>query len=371
MRALFVVVFAACASPPLVDEPTVEAVPTDDAGEPLPSAGTATLRPGTVVLPASATKDAIVELGHVMFPAAGNDALLALQRGNVIVSGSGDGFIRRVYSVAREGEAIRVITSPATLADAVTDAAFHMTVGEPLAIDPHHDGRLEDLTATIDGALQITPTIDLDFALGADGVEAFDLRVTGTGTTSVAGTIVFTSPNHRAWGEERQWDTVLFRRAFAIGPVPIVVAGRLTTTLAASAYVEQPVTFTSGAHADLAIDASSSFTPAGGWTMTDASHVEVTQIGPVHDGEGRASLAVGVDPRVQLVFYGAAGPTLHLVAQAGGFGAYCGPSLLTGLQAAMQGSVTFDLEALAKSTKADITLWDKRQFLDEIEQCAP
>ncbi len=359
------VVIAACTQPPLVE------VPTDEAGEPLPSAGTATLRAGTIVLPASMTRDAALELTAVVFPAAGNDALSDLVRGNIIVSGTGDGFIRRVYAVEAEGDTIRVVTSPATLADAVTDATFHMTAADPLSTPAHLDGRVEDLSAAIDGALTFASAIELAFALDAEGLRSFDLQVTGSGFASVEGAIDYTGTTHRAWGEERDWKTPLFRRTYALGPLPIVVVGRVTTTLAASAFVEEAVTLTSGAQAELAIDASSSYAPSTGWTMTDASDVRVTQLGPTHGGQGRASLAVGIDPKLELAFYGESGATLHLVMQAGAFGAYCGPSLFTGLQAALQGSVTYELAPLVKSARTDVTLWDKRQMLDELEACAP
>lgn len=367
MRVFAVVVLAACTTPPLLEAPHV---PTDEAGVPLPSAGTATLHAHTVILPASISKHAVVALGDVTFPAADNEALLELVRGDVIVSGTGDGFIRRVYAVEPEAAAIRIITSPATLADAVSEATFHMTAIEPIVIATRADGRTEWLTAMIDGDLAITPTIDVDFALDAEGLRSFDLHVRGTGSTTVEGTVEFRSPTHWAWGSERQDTAPLFRRAFALGPLPIVVVGRVTTTLAASAFVEEAVTFTSGAHAELAIEASSSYRRQTGWTMLDGSQIDVSQLGPTHTGEGRASLAVGIDPKIELAFYGIEGPELHLVTQAGGFGAYCGESLLTGLQAAVQGSVAFKLAPLVQSTRADVTLWDKRQFLDELETCA-
>lgn len=372
MRGLVVVVVAACATPPLVGVPPDELpVPTDEAGEPLPSAGTATLRAHTVILPASISKHAVVALGDVTFPAAGNEALLELARGDVIVSGTGDGFIRRVYAVEPDGIALRVITSPATLADAVTEATFHMTASEPVVIAARLDGQTESLTAMIDGDLAITPTIDLDFALDAGGLRSFDLHVRGTASTSIEGTIELRSSTHWAWGGEREYPAPLFRRAFALGPLPIVVVGRVTTVLGASAFVDEPVTFTSGAHAELAIEASSSYLPETGWTTLDASQIDVVRQGPIHTGQGRASLAIGMVPKIELAFYGVEGPELHVVTQASAFGAYCGPTLVTGLLAAVQGSVAFELAPLVEALRANVTLWDKRQFLDELETCAP
>jgi hypothetical protein len=240
----------------------------------------------------------------------------------------------------------------------------------PLEIPAHLDGRTPSLEALIDGPLSITPALDVAFALGPEGLQAFDLRVSGSGTSRVEGTIDFTAATHWAWGEERTYQTPVFRRAYALGPLPLVVVARVTTSLAASAYVEMPVAFTSGAHAALALDATTTYAPSTGWTMTDRSHVDVTQVGPLHAGEGRASLSVGIVPKLELAFYGASGPTLQLVTQAGGFGAYCGAELLTGLQAAVQGSLAFDLASIVKLARADVTLYDVRPFLDELEACA-
>ncbi len=375
MRAVVGVVFAAaCASsvdvPPPIGIGTDDA-PTDEAGQPLPSAGTATLRAGTIVLPPSMTKDAVVGLGEVVFPAAGNEALLDLVRGNVIVSGTGDGFLRRVYSVTGLGDTIRVITSPATLADAVTDAAFHMTVTDSITFEQRIDANVNLLSATITGGITFQPTIDVDFVVEGDALTSFDLQVIGMGNTKVEGALAFENPNHWAWGEEKPVDQLLFRRAFALGNLPIVVVGRASANLAATAYVEEPVRFSVGAAAQLAVDAQSSYTPATGWTSSDASTYAITQIGPVHDGPGRASLAVGIDPRIELQFYGVGGPQLQLAAQAGGFGAYCGSSLLVGLQAAMRGAAAMRLEALVKLPSANVTFFESVQTLDELEQCAP
>lgn len=370
MRALLVVVIAACAEAGSIEVPEVSLpVPTNELGEPLPSAGTATLRDGTIVLPASVTKDAAVDFYGITFPAAGNEALLALVRGNVIVSGTGDGFVRRVYAVEPASNTIRIVTSPATLADAVTDAAFHMSATEALWTPGILDGGNEHLVAAIAGEMTFAPAIELDFALDGEGLRTFDLAVTGAGTARVAGSIDFTTTTHRGWGDERDWTRPLFRRVYALGPLPIVVVGQLTTTLGAAAYVEDTVRFTSGADAVLDIDAASHYTRQGGWTMTDASHVEVAQDPASHLGVGHASLSIGIAPKIELSFYGQGGVTLNLVMQTGALGTYCGPALVTALRTAVQGTVTYQLAPLVKSSRTDVTLWDRREFLDELEAC--
>lgn len=342
---------------------------TDELGEPAPQAGTATLRATTVILPAHVSKDITVNFDHLLVPAANNEALLDLPRYTVLVSGTGDGFIRKVYASTLEGDAIRIKTSPATLADAVIDASFHTTTTEPLLVAQGIDSRNNAIDATITGRATFTPTIDVDFTLADNALRSFDLHVTSTATAEIEGAISYDGTTHWAWGEETPWEKVLFRRVYALGPLPVVVVARASAALAASAYVEEPVTFANGVSAVLAIDAQSHYTPAESWTTSDASAFSVTQIGPTHGGTGSASLAVGIAPRIELAFYGIAGPRLEVAAQVGGFGAYCGSSLYTGLQAALIGAATMRLEALAKMSNTNVVLFDKRMPLDELEQC--
>ena len=343
----------------------------DETGEPVPQAGTATLRATTVILPAAVTKDAIVNFDHLLFPAAGNESLLALPRYTVIVSGTGDGFIRKVYQPSLEGDFIKITTSPASLADAVVEASFHTTFTEPLQIEQRIESRgTPMLEATITGRASLTPTIDIDFAIADATVTSFDLHLTSAGIARIEGTIDFTNTTHWAWGEEQPWQRTLYRRTLALGPLPVVVVAQASSTLAANAYVDMPVTFTNGVSTTLTVDAHTHYTPAESWTTTDASSFTVSQIGPIHEGQGRASLAVGIAPRVELAFYNIAGPRIDLAAQAGGFGAYCGPSLITGLQAALIGAASLRLEALTKMSDTNVMLFDKRMPLDELEQCA-
>ena len=367
MRVALLAVLAACATPTSDRRATGDDVPTDEAGEPLPSAGTAVLRAETVVLPADIARRAVVAFDHVLLPAA-----IELAPRDVIVSGVGDGFIRRAIAIIDRGDGtLHVTTSPASLAEAVERATFDTSISEmPFAVEQQLAGNVNEFVADITGGLSLAPTVDVGFTIDAGSLERFELAIAGTGSAAVEGTAEFSGAAHWAWGEQRTLETIVFRRAFALGPLPIVLVARVHGTLAASAYVDQPVTLASGAEGAITFDARSTFTGTS-WSTTKTSTFDASQIGPAHDGDGMASLALGVTARLELAFYGVAGPVISYSAQAGGFGGYCGATLHTALRAGLFGDGTYELYALAPMERAVVALWDNQIALDPAETCAP
>jgi hypothetical protein len=61
------------------------------------------------------------------FPAQGNQALLQKQPGDLLVSGTGEGYLRSVVSVAQSGDSIIVNTGPASLDQAVIQGDAEVT----------------------------------------------------------------------------------------------------------------------------------------------------------------------------------------------------------------------------------------------------
>ena len=359
VRALFTVVMLAGCFPADRDRVPPPA-PLD-----LPSAGDATLKPGTIVLSDSAMYGAVVLGDHIVFPI---EAPIDLAKGDVIVSGAGDGFIRRVVLVEAVGDTLRVFTSKATLADAVDSAHFHATLFESFALDETFEGTTEWLTTHVDASLAVDPTLDIQFAVTDGAFERFDLRITGKGTTSLDGDVAFTSPYHWQWGDEKRDERTLFRRAFALGPLPIVVSGRLSTSFDANAAVDHAVTLQAGTAADFALDAHAQLSRVTGWSTRDASTFDVTRIDPTHGGDGSAALAIGIFPRLELSLFGVSEADIDLGVQAGTVATMCNAGLLTGQQALLQGNGRFRLQSLTNTQETTLTLWDQR--MGELAQCA-
>jgi len=276
-----------------------------------------------------------------------------------------------VVMVEAVGDVLRVFTTSATLGDAVESATFHATLFESVAFDEGMQGQTDWLTVQMHGAVSLAPTLDLRFAVSGGELAGFELGVTGTAAAQLGGAVQFTSSEHWTWGDEKRVSSMLFRRAFAIGPIPIVVVGRMTTVLGAQAYVEDPVEMYAGASAALTLDARSQFTPGLGWVTSDATTYAVTQDAGTQSGEGHASLAVGVFPRFELAFFGNQEAELGISAQTGALATYCNPAFVTGQQAQLQGAAHFRLASLANPSETTLTLFDRGFSLDPIEQCTP
>jgi hypothetical protein len=110
-----------------------------------PSAGTATLHVGTVVVPSLLANVAVVAADRVEFPASAIDALGVPRAGTILVSDrqlpgtSGrnpEGFLRKVVSTRVEGDRLILDTEDAALQEAVDDLDIQATVQlPPLALD--------------------------------------------------------------------------------------------------------------------------------------------------------------------------------------------------------------------------------------------
>src|SRR6185436_18655485 len=100
---------------------------------------------------------------------------------------------------------------------------FHATLFESFTLDETFEGSTEWLTTHVSASLAVDPTLDIRFAVTDGAFASFSLGVTGRGSTSLDGDVAFTSPYHWQWGDEKRDERMLFRHAFALGPLPIVV----------------------------------------------------------------------------------------------------------------------------------------------------
>ncbi|MGO8998921.1 MAG: hypothetical protein ACLQVI_36815 [Polyangiaceae bacterium] len=115
----------------------------------------AQISPNAMPLSNAVASQAIVEQDQLIFPQAGNSALVTLQPGQILTSGVGDGFLRKVVNVASTGTSITVQTQPASLTDVVVDGETSATVGFASTED---DAGTEDDDAAEDDA---SPTGEL------------------------------------------------------------------------------------------------------------------------------------------------------------------------------------------------------------------
>jgi hypothetical protein len=189
-----------------------------------------------IVADPRATASAEVLADRVRIPLAVADRYRTLAPTNVFVGARGaadgknpDGFLRRVTSVAVEGDALVVMTTPATLTDAIVHGALRTSSGG-LAIDDHGASEQSLTTQTrkelrgiaidfaneplFDGedaidvggkkarfvesirlesaVLSATPVVDVDLRIRDGRVSRFVAKVEGNLDTSVSATAVVT-----------------------------------------------------------------------------------------------------------------------------------------------------------------------------------
>lgn len=156
--------------------------------------------PRVTLLPHEPGRDVSVGDDLLVFPADGNGSLLGATPGDVLVSGAGEGFLRRVENVAIEGDSIFIHTTDAALDSAIVDGQIATTLAlgydDDLGIFDFGtlavgmvDKTLIDsdaLRAHVNRAeLAITPTLDIDANIKNRKLEYFSLVFGGTATAEI------------------------------------------------------------------------------------------------------------------------------------------------------------------------------------------
>src|SRR5262249_22390215 len=155
----------------------------------------------------------------VTLPLAGQPELAHLAAGDLLASGHGQGFLRRIQSVTQPGDGTVVFTTaPAALADAVVSGRGALQIVDGVA--PAAGSATRDLTAQTvaiqvslkdkaiydDGTVRLavdqldytfTPSIDVGFSFANHAVEEFHQTVSGTSSFSATASLSATGAVER------------------------------------------------------------------------------------------------------------------------------------------------------------------------------
>lgn len=190
MARLFLVVAIAlaCACAPAAD------------GEASDDAIAAIVSPRSFVVRGRPGDDIRVERDRLVFRRAGHEDILGRAPGDVLVSGEGDGFLRRVRAIGEEGGEIVVSTEPASLEDAIEQGRVQRRVvpDGPLGPKGLWDGALRmvlpatRLPVGTAGALELEsgtfdfdPEVDFDVLLERGRVRRAKVAVAGATRASL------------------------------------------------------------------------------------------------------------------------------------------------------------------------------------------
>jgi len=132
------------------------------------------------------------------FPRADNDALLDLAVGDLVVSGAGEGFLRKVDSVAGDPDRIVIATTDAELGDALIDGSIEGSFGGEGKADTYQLPSIgfsvgnrtvvsnAAMTVNVVGAsIALAPEIDLDLQVAGRQLSRFEMVVRGKLTGSI------------------------------------------------------------------------------------------------------------------------------------------------------------------------------------------
>jgi hypothetical protein len=303
--------------------------------------------PETIVLSDAQAAQATVGADTLTFPASGNDNLLKLHAGNVLVSGyivesaNVYGFLKKVVSVQQQGDQIVIATTDAALTDVFEKLNTSFTLPGPNTNSDLVDNRLVE--PELGGSAQHSANISEDFS-GWPLLDAglVDVSVSN-GNVSFDPLLTFTLDIERPPGHvlpvledfgvamTGNFNVTAVLNAAIAGPVnlgisvplitfytrawvvviegiPVVVLLTGAINFGGSVYAADAITVSGGVIGAATLDASVGYTPAGGWsTSANVSDSQWSYVGPDYDAYINAELNVSVGLGIDLRLYGTYG----------------------------------------------------------------
>ena len=258
-------------------------------------------------------------------PASAAAALGVVAAGDVLVSSTGAGFLRRVVSVSRDGDGLTLATAPAALDDALVEGVLHSS-DDLLAPGQRAADRVVDvppLVVTFDelplvgdgsaprialnGSVTLHPYLDVDLSVSGGRVQLFDLVLHGDVDASAE--LDLTAGNDGDMDplfDKTLWTSAPMVLTQWIGPVPVVEAVTLSLHATGDAHASATLTL-GGVDAHAAISAGARY-DGSGWSAV-GDHTLTLAARPAS-----ADVALSADGTINLLlqadikFYDLAGP---------------------------------------------------------------
>jgi Notch-like protein len=311
------------------------------------------------VLADEVAAEAAVEEDRLALPAEGNETLLELEEGDVLVSSEGEGFLRKVVSVTQEDGSIIIETVPATLEDVFDElvVAYDILAEEgpsgfmpaPPETPPSSRGLMDaDLAGLVlfdgyvggaplfvtvhEGALSFDPELASELEIHGASLNKLRFSVRSSLTASLAlraeaGGVM----EHSGETEVLLGETRTVKRT---GKVDLVHTVRWYAELGYELRATGPGTVEAGLAVAGDVDAALAHS-AGGWSPPKDQDFALEAIGPAEIPVAAAYLAGTLRVRVEVDLYGEAGPHFELgpyFAFDSTVGAPCAWSLIGGVQ---------------------------------------
>ncbi len=278
----------------------------------------ALVAPSVVVADPAATRTADVREDRVVLPLSSADRYRALGASAIFVGAGGpsgsknpDGFLRRVSSVAVEGDTLVIMTTPATLTDAILHGAVRASSGG-LSIDDHESIRLERAVLTA------KPVVDVDLRIRDGKVSKLVAKVEGSLDTSVRALATVTGEGDideetlaALFTRKHDVQRVVYQSprvalpTIAVGGVPISPAVQFTVTLRCTLAFGGLLRARAGVEAKSQLRLGGVY-ESGAWGAPIRSDIEIVPSFAIDRG-GKVEARCAMEVDAELFVYGKSG----------------------------------------------------------------
>ena len=333
------------------------------------------------VIPNDQAAQATLDASSVTFPYSGNEDLLLLASGDVIVSGYEFGFLRTVDNAYEnpQGNPSEIIieTSGATLVDVFEYAEFDFSEAPPVAKEGYwferdfagtmlYDGDINGVPLSVEltqGYFHFDPIMEgyLDIQYFPPGVNEFRYEVGAWAdagveiTAHIGGSVSYADELTTQLGTFTPI-TVL------VGGVPIVIVPSLELTLGFEANAQAEAWAVAGATAESQVTMGVLYD--GSWSILEDQMFEFDWYGPDYDVQVNANVRGYIRIQLEMLLYNVAGPYLAL-APYSTFDLEVAPNCWWDLNAGVDALVGAEVEILGQTIvdSGDMTIWGFEQTL--------
>jgi hypothetical protein len=262
---------------------------------------------------------------QLVFPIAGNETLLERQPGDLLVGGNGTGFLRQVQAIVPQGDQLVVMTTPASLTDAIVQADYNSALlddksdlsgpsfnGVYLGFDGTEiqAGGGADLTITR-GKLDFHPSLDLALKIRDHAVSRFDLVASGELDADLAFHVDGHGQTEFRYVKDL-WTSPPQTFVQMVGIVPVVEVVELVVSAEVNIGSDDGIfSLDVGASGHVSVDAGARYI-AGTWYSANGHELTLDRSGPTFTGTSKVHVQVLLPVELHVQFYDLAGPYVSL-----------------------------------------------------------
>jgi len=253
---------------------------------------------------------------------SGNGAV-GIRVGDILVGTHGGGYLRRVLSVAQNGQLVVLATEPASLVEILEEANITLAVrtgGDDaegalkdettsVSLDGVTMGSSNEFLVTFSGVIDFAPTLDLEIRISHNSLEYFRMVATGGFSLDVGMSVSSAGPV--AVSEETVFSTTQKAFETMAGPVPIVGTVDLSFVAQATGAIEGAAAVSTGFDCANQVALGAEY-ESEEWQAIKEVAFSFNGHPTMWEPDTDLGLAVSITPRIEVAFYEFEGPRLTL-----------------------------------------------------------